>query len=225
MIRIIYSYYRDANQRRAAEINACFGQIALCPGAGEMHILCEHEPPFVTPRTIIHPCEGRPKCRDLFNLIATASDQRDINIVLNSDCFPEPADLPMLEFLAADEAWCVSRVEISSAVPLKIDTRKNKRRARKHPFDMQDAWIIRGTPKEGMTLDFFMGMPGCDNRLAYELQQAGYRISNPASFFRLYHFHTSAERNYDESQRVAPPYAFPETREVPRETLRQVVPL
>lgn len=64
-----------------------------------------------------------------------------------------------------------------------------------HCNDAQDAWIFKGVPRP-VKADFFFGVPGCDNRFAFELQQAGYSLSNPCETIKAHHRHTSRVRNY-----------------------------
>ena len=65
--------------------------------------------------------------------------------------------------------------------------------------------------------DFNLGIPGCDNRIAWELYRAGYKLINPASKIKSYHYHPSDLHNYhDETGEVkaycyiAKPYLFVE---------------
>jgi hypothetical protein len=107
--------------------------------------------------------------------------------------------------LSHGDAWCIGRYEIPLASPLLPWT------IRRRPFpllrdDSQDCWIIRGKPAGGMWLDFAQGLLGCDNRLAYELQNAGYVVHNAMDRIKLYHLHTQKVRAYTEQQRVPEPY-------------------
>jgi hypothetical protein len=40
-----------------------------------------------------------------------------------------------------------------------------------------------------------MGVAGCDNRLAYELEQAGFIVINPSLSIKTYHLHLTNIRN------------------------------
>lgn len=84
--------------------------------------------------------------------------------------------------------------------------------------DSQDAWVIYGNPASKLInyvdyCNFPMGVAGCDNRLAYELEQAGYVVKNPSkTMIRIYHHHYSGVRNYldatnsQPTERIPPPY-------------------
>jgi len=154
--------------------------------------------------------QSRPTFRNMFDIISIHSLSDDINIICNTDCFIDEHDTIKLNNITGqDDALCLLRREIKSVCPLKIDARSSKKNRIKHANDMQDCWIIRGKPKNEMWLDFPMGVPGCDNRLAFEMQKAGYKLLNPYSIIKVYHYHRSKIRRYSDDNRVQQPYAFP----------------
>jgi hypothetical protein len=70
----------------------------------------------------------------------------------------------------------------------------------------QDAWIF-DTPLCDFPCNFYFGVPGCDNRLAWEASRAGLTLINPSRSIRAYHLHLTGVRRYSERQRVAGPTA------------------
>jgi len=46
----------------------------------------------------------------------------------------------------------------------------------------------------------------CDNRIAYEILQAGYHVINPSQTIRCIHYHMSEVRNYSPDERIPKPY-------------------
>ena len=70
-----------------------------------------------------------------------------------------------------------------------------------HPSS-QDAWIFQA-PIPEMNCDFHMGLPACDNRLAWEAEQAGLLISNPSRTLHVNHLHLSRIHRYTERQRLS----------------------
>lgn len=60
----------------------------------------------------------------------------------------------------------------------------------------QDSWIWKGRMKlENIEVDFSLGKPGCDNRLAYELSKS-YKVINPCKSIRSHHYHINPYRGY-----------------------------
>ena len=132
--------------------------------------------------------KGRPTFNELFAL--TKDYPNDINIFCNSDiCFLNIDLLPLIE---ANECWALTRYE-----PTGFYNRA----------DSQDAWIFRGVVKN-IDANFTMGKWGCDNRLAFEIQKAGYKISNPSLSIKTMHLHAVDNRNHKRTPEntIPPPY-------------------
>lgn len=68
----------------------------------------------------------------------------------------------------------------------------------------QDVWIFKDLP-EGIG-KYFLGLPGCDNKFAYEAELLGFKVLNPSKDIKTYHVHNSNARNYGEQDRLPPPY-------------------
>src|SRR4029077_8134959 len=69
-----------------------------------------------------------------------------------------------------------------------------------HTFS-QDAWIFQ-TPIRSFHSDFRLGLPRCDNRIAWEAQRAGLVVSNPSWSIHAHHLHASGIRNYTQQQEL-----------------------
>ena len=83
----------------------------------------------------------------------------------------------------------------------------------------QDSWIFKGKVV-GVKGDFYIGKPGSDNRLAYEIKRGGYIVANPSISIKSYHLHISNYRPnsnqwFVSGKFVNPPYlnVMPETIE------------
>ena len=66
----------------------------------------------------------------------------------------------------------------------------------------QDTWIWKGKPTTLKNVDFTMGLPACDNRLAYEIAQVGLKPINPSKDIKTYHLHLTNKRSYKERDRL-----------------------
>lgn len=208
-INVFINYYHPASTRRAAEIDACYTQWMHNGSVDKRIVLAEPaaSPPQSPDRAIN--ASARPLVREYFDAVNAVSSADDVNIVSNSDCFLAEDDTLKVAAISHDIAYCLSRIEIKSIDPLRRFWWRNRYLQRKHATDSQDCWVIRGRPRQGMMLEFPLGMPGCDNRLAHELQQAGYCIVNPAPRLKLYHFHRCQNQTFRETDRIPGPYAFP----------------
>jgi len=64
----------------------------------------------------------------------------------------------------------------------------------------QDTWIFQSPLCVDLSLfNFSFGIPGCDNRLAKIVSDAGYRVLNPCLSIITYHLHRSDYRTYNRS--------------------------
>ncbi len=136
--------------------------------------------------------EGKHSFEKMFSLSKNYPD--DINVFCNSDIyFP---GIQLLSNIKENECYAL--------------TRWNKEGSSINFFnriDSQDAWIFRGEAKN-INANFFTGMWGCDNRLLYEIQNAGYKILNPSLSIKTIHVHEVDTRNYERTKEntVPPPY-------------------
>jgi len=72
--------------------------------------------------------------------------------------------------------------------------------------DSQDVWIWRGDLK--LKTSFPLGVPGCDNKIAYLLYSAGYEVKSPSLSIQAIHLHMTGIRNYSQKDRIEKPYLY-----------------
>lgn len=71
----------------------------------------------------------------------------------------------------------------------------------------QDAWVFKYPFMNQQmidTSDFYFGLPGCDNRIAFNAVVSGMDVLNPCEIVRIDHHHASDERNYERNSRGTP---------------------
>jgi hypothetical protein len=149
-----------------------------------------------TERVAIRRISRRPRYKDFFDWINEVAAPTDFSIIANTDiCFDE--SLQLLPRMLADSrlVLALSRWDVSADQRVEIFDRG----------DSQDSWIFRG-PVGAVGGDFPLGVYDCDNKIAWELQQAGYRVLNPAFGLRSYHHHQSGYRSYE--VKPAPDYGI-----------------
>lgn len=140
--------------------------------------------------------DKRPTYNEVFFIINERTKPDDINIICNSDIFFDRSILEAQNILS-NECYCLTRYDFLSDKPIILPTNG----------DSQDTWIFRGKIKE-IESDFYFGKLGCDNRIAFELNKAGYQLSNPSLSIRSFHLHSSEERSYNKEDRLYGPYKF-----------------
>src|ERR1035437_1076490 len=174
--------YFEPNTERDKELQRCLN-INLQLKDTHVHILND-EP-------------NRHTYNDIFEYINTKSGPDDINIIANSDIYFLDADIALMQNIKPDECYALTRYDVQadgSAIFL-------------NRVDSQDCWVFKG-PIKAIKADWFLGRPGCDNRLAFELQQAGYQVLNPSLTIKSYHIHLSQVKSYNKTPMhvVPPPY-------------------
>ena len=120
----------------------------------------------------------------------------------NGDIFFDDS-LKLLDLIDFNKKVCVAITRHESNNTKKII----RFREEKYIGCSQDCWIFKGHISiDNIDLvDFNFGIPGCDNRLAYELDRNGYKILNPCKDIIIYHYHTVRGPSL-ESKRIPQPY-------------------
>lgn len=131
--------------------------------------------------------DGRPTFSELFAL--TKDYPNDINCFCNSDVYFKSTEL--LEKLGDNDCFALTRDDILPTKYLRCS---------------QDAWCFKGVVKP-IKADFWSKW-GSDNRLAHEIKEAGYNITNPSLSISIIHLHAVDNRDQvrTEQNTVPPPY-------------------
>ena len=147
----------------------------------------------------------RPTYNEYFKLMSDMYPSEDnINIVANLDIIiPEETLQKCVEYMNPMTCLALCRYDIkSNRANYKVNS------LFLNSWDSQDTWIFNGAVKQTEYADFTTGIAGCDNKISYLLEQAGYNVINPSITLKTYHYHTSNIRNYgtEDHQRLQPPY-------------------
>jgi len=122
-----------------------------------------------------------------------------VNIFANSDMeFDETINLA--NNIKSDEFYALTRYEDNMLLHKHDDPYKG--------YDSQDVWIWRDSCKI-KNANFFLGLPGCDNKIAFIAESYGYNVKNPSKSIKTYHRHKTNIRDgtsADLSKRLPPPY-------------------
>ena len=204
-------FYVDPNPNRRVELEFClrrniantFGLIVLfVEKEEEYEYLLEKD--FLTISTIIKLIGKRATFNDILTEMDSEQYAEGYNIMANSDIF-------FTEGLTDLKAY-TGTLEKNICIALsRYDYQMNGYVTPFHRADSQDTWGFVGNPLVRTSIEFGMGMAGCDNRLAHEIAQHGYQVVNPCSQIATYHLHQSNVRNYlnennEPKERIPPPY-------------------
>jgi FkbM family methyltransferase len=192
---LVTAYYSDPKPARRDEFLECVRRNAANPLFGELHVFCEDGTPpgLDDPKVRAVPLGRRATYRDLFDY-ANRNLAGWRVVVANADIYFGD-DLRRLDAYDLDgKLLCLSRWDVQA---------DGSARFFEHG-ESQDAWVFVA-PVRPFPCDFHFGVPGCDNRLAWEAAQAGLQVENPGRSLRAYHLHLSGVRRYHDRQRVRGP--------------------
>lgn len=204
MVQLFISAYPEKDRSRAEELHTCLMNNLKSGCFDAIWVIVEDDGKGieylrdVSPYTVnILPCTVRPTFRTFFecanNIMARlGNDQNIISVFANSDIyFEEIQILPKF-----DEIFALTRYEVKRNGPITFLNRA----------DSQDSWIARGFIKIPKYCDHFQGRGGCDNRLAAELLNVGYKVLNPSLTIKSFHLHDGDKSYTGATERIGRPY-------------------
>ena len=205
---LLTGFYEDADPRRRAELLECLRRNVENELLDEIHLFAEvsleadrllNAYPLLADKKVQLIAHGRRVTyQDLFAHANGRLPGRRV-IIANADIYFDQTLARLDGHDLAGQLLCLSRWDVQP---------DGSARFFEHPAS-QDAWVFQ-TPLREFRCGFHLGLPGCDNRLAWEAAQAGLVVSNPSRSLRACHLHLSGVRRYSERQRLAGP-----TKEVP----------
>lgn len=200
MLTLIVGHYREPVPARRDEIASTLRANLANPAFDRVIVVVEDE--LWTPEAARavddvraeHVFLGQRLTYELAFVIAHAGKwARGAFVLANSDIeFDHSVELA--KTVPSGALWCVTRTESNGELPW-------------DPAHTQDAWIFR-PPLPPFSCRFELGVPNCDNRLAFEAKRAGLVLSNPGRRIRALHRHDSAVRRVN-SQYGGPRWGVP----------------
>ena len=144
----------------------------------------------------------RPTYKDFINYINTNSNQDDIHIIANTDIYFDKNIEVLKHINLKDTCLALSRWDTTDTIKPKLYNHN----------DSQDVWVFKGPVKQRLKADFPLGVPRCDNKLLFELQEAGYKVLNPAFSIKSFHAHKNRRAQVyteeDNTYNIKPPYRY-----------------
>jgi hypothetical protein len=196
---LLTSLYHEADANRRGELLDCLRRNLAAAELDEIHVFLEDgaiaaelksHAEFNCAKIRLVQQQQRVTYRKLFDYANSYLTGQRV-IVANADIFFDETLALLDGHDLAGELLCLSRWDVQADGSATLF---------EHPGS-QDAWIFRA-PIRPFACDFYLGLLGCDNRLAWEAQQSGLKLSNPARSIRANHLHLSQVRHYTEEQRL-----------------------
>jgi len=207
MIRLFISCYPEGNSDRLQELTLALERNLVLLEIDAICVFLEGvDSPWIdSPRLNTRAITHRPSYCDFFGWAnELVSSANDISLIANSDIALDD-NLRMLTRFSWPEktVMALSRWDVLADGTSQIFEHG----------DSQDCWLFRGRIPE-VPGNFPLGVYDCDNKIAWELQQAGYQVINPAFSIRTWHHHQSGFRSYEEKPApdygIRPPFLYVE---------------
>lgn len=188
MVRLFQSWYPESIPRRAEELRNCLQANLALACVDQVCLLLERGavPPLTHPKLRFRAVTTRPTYQDFFRWAnELCVDRHDITAIANSDIYFDQTLRLLVEELQPHQCSALSRWDVRADGTAVLFDRN----------DSQDVWVFRG-PVRKVVADYCVGIPRCDNRILFELRQAGYRVINPALTVRAMHLHAGLREEY-----------------------------
>lgn len=189
MINLYYNYYRSDNEKRMKELDFCLIKAIENKFIDNVFVIISKSDSLNfkldNKKITIVEIENRPTYNFVIELINKTTNNEDINVIINSDCYIDESTTNLIQKINVGEMWCMNKYDI-------IDDYFN---LKFHgDSSSQDCWIFKGFSKKIENINFNFGTPGCDNRFAHESKSAGYTLKNPSIDIKILHYHLSQIR-------------------------------
>ena len=203
-IYLYTTFYNETNNFRKQELLSCLQNTSSNKAISKIIVFNEGESiAYLGPHRIEEIfIDKRPTYQDFINYINANSNTDDIHIIANTDIYFDKNIKVLKHINLKDTCLALSRWDTADTIKPKLYNRN----------DSQDVWVFKGPVKPELKANFPLGVPRCDNKLHFELQEAGYRVLNPA--FSIKSFHVHKERHalvYTEGDNIynlKPPFRY-----------------
>jgi hypothetical protein len=201
-MNLLIEYFNSINHMRNGEFLYCLHQNLGNNLIDKVYLFMEEDSElyFDSPKIekVIH--KKRPTYKDIFDFCnKKLKDQ--ICIVANADIIFDDTLRHFNKINMNNTFYALSRWEISTG-----DGKTWEIEPYENPAS-QDSWIFKTPIPTSDAMNYTMGRPGCDNKIAYNMRELGYTCRNPGKKVITIHFHPTNFRTYDHrTDRIPGPY-------------------
>jgi hypothetical protein len=215
-MNLLIEYFRSPDYQRHSEYLTCIHENLENENIKKIYIFISDDSKlnFQSEKIEIVKREERPSYKDLFEFcnenlkdeicIVSNADiifDESLSVIANTELDKKFIALTRWEVFSENNEWCIAPYENSSS---------------------QDVWVFKTPVFTSDEMEFLLGKPGCDNKIAKIMADNGYELKNPGKQIVTAHFHMSGFRTYNGNDRIPGPYIvlFPNDNiDGPTETL------
>ncbi|ACM19812.1 hypothetical protein Geob_1453 [Geotalea daltonii FRC-32] len=188
-INLIVQYYRCLDDVRQQEIDSCLQNNLLNEYLDAIHLLTEilyDFQNFKNSEKIVQSVVGKRLSYKKAFEYATSLGGDHIWILANADIYFDD-NLKYLNGFPCNVVYSLTRHEVQPDGSVKFMDEQ-------YAHASQDAWIFSSQLDfTGMYTEFNLGVPGCDNRIAYEFLRTGHTVVNPSRIVKCFHLDLTKE--------------------------------
>ena len=187
-------YYKAKHSERQEELIYCLKKNTQCDEIEKIILVIddEHIPEVESPKIEIVKIDARPTYLDWVELTEKRC-QNQISILANTDIYFDESITRIREIFAADPQGFVALS--------RYEKEEENYTLHKTPHWSQDVWAVSGdfkfTKSFKNSLRVSLGVPRCDNKIAYLFAIHGAPVYNPCHHIKTVHVQESQLRYYD----------------------------
>ena len=199
-MNLLIEYFRSPDYQRHSEYLTCIHENLENENIEKIYVFISDDSKlnFKSDKIKVIQRKERPTYKDLFEfcnknlkdeicIIANADIILDdtISVVKDTDLDKVFLALTRWEVFCENGEWCIAPFNNSSS---------------------QDVWLFKTPITTTDEMEFTLGKPGCDNKIAKLMADQGYKLKNPGKQIVSAHYHISGHRNYSNTDRIPGPY-------------------
>ncbi|WAK74150.1 tetratricopeptide repeat protein [Arthrospira sp. PCC 9108] len=191
-------YYKAKQPERQQELIYCLQKNIECVEIAKIVLLIDdgHQPELTSPKIEILNLASRPTYLNWVELTQEKYPEQ-ISVLANTDIYFDQSVLRLREIFSANPKAFVT---IS-----RYEQEGSAQTLHKNPHWSQDVWAIFGknkllTPALKNTLKIPLGVPRCDNKIAYLFSIYGAKVYNPCLDIKTFHVQETDSRTYDKKR-------------------------
>lgn len=207
-INLVVQYYRDSSEQRQAELDECIRKNISNRYIDNIWMFLETDFDVQS----YFNSEKIKKCQVLGRRLKFGEAIEYCNenlkgqlcILSNLDIYFDHTLRELIRTFMDGKFLCLSRHDVTAQGTIQFNEWVS-------PIS-QDSWmfkapLVKPLASYEMNIDFALGYPGCDNRIAHEFKRAGFHVLNPCLKIICRHLHISQKRNYTQENRIEGQYA------------------
>ena len=203
-IHLYTTFYNEKNEHRRSELIEALTRNCQLNNITSVTIFNEGSSlKKISPSKIFEiPVDRRPNYSDFTEFINSKPKNNDIHIIANTDIYFDENIGVLLFIELKNTCFALGRWDTTESLKPELYNHN----------DSQDVWVFRGSINSELNSNYPLGVPRCDNRFMFDLEEVGYKVLNPAFSIKAFHLHEGqvhvVYKDGDNTYNIQPPYRY-----------------